>query len=611
MSSFPRNLFPISFKRPSPGKESPYYADTSELFLHNDGDDDVPTSNGRTRSWRCCRSDEPNMTFYRLFYLLFHGATALFAYLPLYYKKSLLLDHHHIGILMGIRPLCKFLSTPLLGSLADKFNKYQSFLYAGLLTYTVVYLSITFIDGIPSECGGKLANPNLTIYNINGTLCNKTLSNITNCNSVLNTGRKQITTKRRIEESDDRTPMYDSTQKDNADLHLSANEGLDTMGADVSFDYDNATDGGSEVDLVGEDAAWPLDVYLVWQRKKSTTSDDRTKIQKDVFIFLLLLMILAEFFGAPIPTLADTATLQNLRKEPYNYGYQRAWGSIGFGLMSVIFGSVLHVTVTENEDVNNCPEKTVNKYRPVFYCYFVLLLMSFFSTFQFRFREYKGKDTSGCSIFKCIKFFENVEYALLAFLAWFTGLAHGLSTSFVYVYLIHMGATPLNLLLTAAAQSMSKMIFFLLSPRFIINYGNFIVIYIGLVANIIVFFCYSFLGTPWMAVPIELLSGLATSCIWSALVSYVGAPPKIGATLQGILHAMHAGLGSGIGGLFGGMVLVHYGFKWLFRLFSLSTFFVFFMVAAFRYWRKKEVEPIWKALWDYSPISEKPFIDDD
>jgi hypothetical protein len=53
---------------------------------------------------------------------------------------------------MGIRPFCGFLGAPILGSFADKFNKYKSMLYTGLLTYIIVYLSITFVNGVPKNC---------------------------------------------------------------------------------------------------------------------------------------------------------------------------------------------------------------------------------------------------------------------------------------------------------------------------------------------------------------------------------------------------------------------------------------------------------------------------
>ena len=150
MASTGRNLHPIKFKR-SP-EQTNGHDDISQLF-HSTKEEN--SESRKKRNSATCPSwfGERELIVYKLFYMFFYAATALFAYLPLYFKKSLLLDHHHVGILMGIRPFCGFLGAPILGSFADKFNKYKSILYSGLLTYMIVYLSITFVNGVPKDCG--------------------------------------------------------------------------------------------------------------------------------------------------------------------------------------------------------------------------------------------------------------------------------------------------------------------------------------------------------------------------------------------------------------------------------------------------------------------------
>ena len=142
------NLHPIKFTR-SPDLTNGH-DDISQLFQN--AEDEGPGKRNKT-SLKCSSwLGEPELIVYKLFYLFFYAATALFAYLPLYYRNSLLLDHRRVGILMGIRPFCAFLGAPVLGGFADKFNKYKFTLYAGLLTYIIVYLSITFVSGIPKDC---------------------------------------------------------------------------------------------------------------------------------------------------------------------------------------------------------------------------------------------------------------------------------------------------------------------------------------------------------------------------------------------------------------------------------------------------------------------------
>lgn len=353
-------------------------------------------------------------------------------------------------------------------------------------------------------------------------------------------------------------------------------------------------------EIAGEDT-WPIDVYR--HEPLQNNPIEETKIRDHIFLVLLLLMLAAELIGAPILSLADTAALQTLRKQPYRYGHQFVWAAVGFGLMSIITGSVLHYTVSKKDEINNCPEKMGERYKPVFYSCCSLLLVALFISFKFKFKTYEVTEDARCSFFHCIKYFNNVEYLLFAFLAFFTGLGAGLRDSFLFVHLIRLGATPLILVVTTTVQSISKVIFFYLSPMLILKYGYFRVIYAGMLTSVITFLYYSFLVSPWMVVPIEFLSGISYSCVWAALVSYVGAPPKIGATLQGVIHSLHGGLGRGIGGLFGGMILIQYGFDVLFRSFSLIVVVVVAVVYLIRYRRNDEVEPIWCRLWDYSPVA--------
>jgi hypothetical protein len=150
MASIGHNLHPIKFTR-NP-EQTNGHDDISQLFENTE---EESSETGEKRKSTCSWFGERELIVYKLFYMFFYAATALFAYLPLYFKKSLLLDHHHVGILMGIRPFCGFLAAPILGSFADKFNKYKSILYTGLLTYMVVYFSITFVDGVPKNCDIK------------------------------------------------------------------------------------------------------------------------------------------------------------------------------------------------------------------------------------------------------------------------------------------------------------------------------------------------------------------------------------------------------------------------------------------------------------------------
>lgn len=66
------------------------------------------------------------------------------------------------------------------------------------------------------------------------------------------------------------------------------------------------------------------------------------KAEKDeVFILLLLLMLIGEFFAAPTITLVDTVSIRQIKNNLNNYRLFRIWGSVGWAVMMLIVGVAL------------------------------------------------------------------------------------------------------------------------------------------------------------------------------------------------------------------------------------------------------------------------------
>jgi hypothetical protein len=67
---------------------------------------------------------------------------------------------------------------------------------------------------------------------------------------------------------------------------------------------------------------------------------DRKDVQ-DTFFALLLLIVIGEFFSAPAITFVDSVTLEYLGEDVDNYGRQRMFGSLGWGLSMFFVGLAL------------------------------------------------------------------------------------------------------------------------------------------------------------------------------------------------------------------------------------------------------------------------------
>lgn len=208
-----------------------------------------------------------NLLVYKMFYFFYFAALgSLIPYLSLYFKHSLLLPAHFVGVILAVKPLCLFVSAPILGTIADKYNKVRTVLLVALFSYIVMNLLVAVVPPVSVDCLSEVHNK----------------LNITHQNSTLHHHRHGIT-------------------KGN---HKNARN-ITTIGNTEMWQE-----------------AWLFDLY--------TEMDPKIyKNAKVVFLIILVITIVGELLGATSNTLADVATFQNLENRPQYYGEQRLWGEVG------------------------------------------------------------------------------------------------------------------------------------------------------------------------------------------------------------------------------------------------------------------------------------------
>lgn len=96
------------------------------------------------------------------------------------------------------------------------------------------------------------------------------------------------------------------------------------------------------------------------------------------------MIVLGEFFSAPAITLADSATLQYLADNADNYGRQRMFGSLGWGLAMFFVGIALDQS-TAFPDHPCGPHERERNYTICFATFSVLMGCALMAATQFRF----------------------------------------------------------------------------------------------------------------------------------------------------------------------------------------------------------------------------------
>ena len=247
---------------------------------------------------------------------------------------------------------------------------------------------------------------------------------------------------------------------------------------------------------------------------------------KRIFTILLVLVVVGEFLEAPSATLADASLLEHLGEERRNYGKQRLWGSLGFGLSSFLVGVLL-----ERSRHIVCGDPYTD-YMICFCVFALLMLTTLFISTTFKFK-YKETDTKQANVLWALC---NIHYGSCLAAACFMGVGHGMSHSFLNWFLEDLGATKTLMGVAVICRSSLDLLTFFVAGSLIKAVGQIKIMICALISYGIAFTLYSLLTNPWWVLPIEMLVGCTYAASWSACTSYMAgaASSESVTTIQGI-----------------------------------------------------------------------------
>ena len=269
--------------------------------------------------------------------------------------------------------------------------------------------------------------------------------------------------------------------------------------------------------------------------------------QAEGFWALVLIVAFYAFFFAPILPILDRSVLDTLGDPRDEYGKQRLWGAVGWGVIAPIAGALvtrggLHWTFYLSAVLS-----------PV-----LLLIIQRIPVTGFQARQ---------SIIKGLKILLGNGVVVIFFLvALGSGVGSALIHHYLFVYLDSLGG---NSMLMGWALTMATF-----SELFILYFSNHLLRWQGarrllmfsLAALAFRFFAYALVDAPEWALLIQLLHGPTFAASWVAGVAYVAeiAPPGLANTLQGLYTGFVMGLGSALGGFLGGILYGGLGFQLMF-----------------------------------------------
>ncbi|XP_066477844.1 major facilitator superfamily domain-containing protein 6 [Tiliqua scincoides] len=565
---------------------------------------------------RHCVKVNNDLLVSKVFYFFFYAAYgSLYPLLPVYYKQ-LGMTPSQSGLLVGIRYFIEFCSAPFWGVVADRFKKGKVVLLFSLLCWVLFNLGIGFVKPATLRCVPKFPVP---VHPTNASHLSTTA--LQNISTLTTAGALTTKSQRKRDLSVYSLSSLSSALPVNPDTTFSPtaqNGNRKRALENKEHEITNKTPEGIFQSAVEPPGNESLPTTLPAVTTKAAFPDQGTLIYdhqevEAIFLLILLVVIIGEFFSASSVTIVDTVTLQYLGKHRDRYGLQRMWGSLGWGLAMLSVGIGIDSTRIEvSIEGQGCKAPEYKNYRIVFIVFGVLMTLSLIVATQFRFsyNHYKQDEnqskeaevsqvdrssstdssnetpsdstqSQSFSFWDLIKLLCSIQYGSVLFVAWFMGFGYGFVFTFLYWHLEDLNGTTTLFGVCSVLSHVSELTAYFFSHKLIELIGHIRVLYIGLACNTARYIYISYLENAWTVLPMEVLQGVTHAAIWAACISYLSAavPPELRTSAQGILQGLHLGLGRGCGAMIGGVLVNYFGAASTFRGIGMACLVILLLFA--------------------------------
>ncbi|XP_066544642.1 major facilitator superfamily domain-containing protein 6-B isoform X2 [Amia ocellicauda] len=575
---------------------------------------------------RNCIKIDDHLLISKVFYFFFYAAYgSLHPLLPVYYKQ-LGMTPSQSGLLVGIRYFIEFCSAPFWGVVADRFKKGKIVLLFSVLCWVLFNCGIGFVRPASMTC--VLKHPTVTPTNTTITPTS---------HSTLNDTKTRY--RRALYSGIFTLPFFDlehllhSRHARNADVNrtveLLAGENGTTPASPTTIPTPSTT-----TSMTTQSTTKSLDKYTI------TYNSDQVET---IFLLILLVIIIGEFFSAPAVTIVDTVTLQYLGKHRDRYGLQRMWGSLGWGLAMLSVGiGIDHTHIRLFIEGTGCVLPDYKNYQIAFIVFGVLMTLALIVATQFSFSSsiYKPEEdqkeeieipqvarntpTEGSleaappatpstsqdqfQYKELIVLLCSVRYGTVLFVAWFMGFGYGFVFTFLYWHLEDLKGTTTLFGICSVLSHVSELAAYFTSHKLIELVGHIRVLYIGLACNTARYLYISYLENAWIVLPMEVLQGITHASVWAACISYLSAavPPALRTSAQGILQGLHLGLGRGCGAMVGGVFVNFFGAAETFRGIGMASLVILLVFAFIQWVVGKNEEKEDRMLAENIPVPSSP-----
>jgi MFS transporter, PPP family, 3-phenylpropionic acid transporter len=271
------------------------------------------------------------------------------------------------------------------------------------------------------------------------------------------------------------------------------------------------------------------------------------------FLGVFLWMILFSSMWAPVAPIISAITLDYLEEkdEVDTFSLLRLWGSVGFGVSSLIIGGLFL------DHIQNYFSWVVAG---------VFLSMAILS----KFLPEKGRAFVYTGLEDIKELLRNSQFMFYLMGSLFVGATFGIYNNYMTLFLQSLEASSWLVGSIISVQAFVEIPIMMAVPFMLKRFSRRQIILVGALLLPIRWILFFLVQQPGWILPLQVLHGLPIISFFVISVAFVDrlVNPKFRATGQGLYSTMVMGIGSGLGVFFGGRVIEAYGVRqvWVFNL---------------------------------------------
>jgi len=295
--------------------------------------------------------------------------------------------------------------------------------------------------------------------------------------------------------------------------------------------------------------------------------------QVTTFSVLIFVVLFYAFFASPIVPLTDNAVMTLLEGQKDQYGRQRIWGAIGWGLTAPLIGYLIEIRGLHWS----------------FWGYTGIMLIGLFVVQRIPLHQAHSQVPFWRRA-RTLLF--NRSWLLFLFLVFAGGAGQAVIHNFLFLYMNDLGISETMMGFALTIATISELPVFFFSNLLLTRWSAKGLLVFATMMYVVRAMALSYASAPWMILATQLFHGFTFSAMWVAGVSYAHeiAPPGFGATAQGLLASVFMGIATAAGAFIGGGLYQDFGGAVMYRVMSIAvavSIFIFLFIS----WLIDQKEP--------------------